>query len=219
MLVTILFICLVFLGMPLIIERETGKLRSEIQDLKTKMQTLEKFKSNQENAWKMTGLKPGDDFRKVIKSVNNLSSKIASMEDYVAYNVSAVENKIEDQAKANKDLIVKQSETINKFNEDITVISRKIYLNAITMSITAHIFEAKIELVSRNIGNVKAALQAISNNLQKAKDIVEDKNKKTFDDLNTIVGNIKSELDVSLPGANNMINLLWYELEKTADTL
>jgi len=77
----------------------------------------------------------------------------------------------------------------------------------------------KYELVSRNIGNVKAVLQTISSELQKAKDVVEDKNKKAFDDLNAIVGNIKSELDTSLPGANNMINLLWYELEKTAGTL
>jgi len=130
--------------MPFIIERDTGKLRSEIQDLKTKMQTLEKFKSNQENAWKMTGLKPGDDFRKVIKAVNNLSSKISNIEDNWTKRITVVESALEEQTVINDDLLVKQSETIDGLNKRTTNTSRKVLPNAIVMSITAHILEAKI---------------------------------------------------------------------------
>jgi hypothetical protein len=55
--------------------------------------------------------------------------------------------------------------------------------------------------------------------LQKAKNIVEDKNKKVFDDLKVTVENIKSELDISLPASNNMLNLLWYDLDKASGSL
>lgn len=218
-LIILLFACLVFLGIPFIIEKENSKLRSEIQGLKTKIETLEKFKSSQEIAWKMTGLKPGDDFLKIIKAVNNLSSKITNLENYTEKRISAAENELKEQVKTNNELAAKQSETIIVLSKDITAISRKVSMNAIATIILARILESKIELVSRNIGNVKASLQAISGELQKAKDLTEDTNKKVFDDLNAIVGNIKSELDVSLSGANNMINLLLYEFEKTMNAL
>ena len=215
----ILFACLIFLGMPFIIDKETGRLKSEIQEQHSKIKVLEAFRSDQEHAWKMTGLKPGDDFNKVMKSISNLSSKIASMEDYVNQRISAVDDAIEGQLSASSELLVKQSETINNLTKDTSGISQKVYLNAIIMNITAHILEAKIELVSKNIGNVKAALQIISDELEKAKNVSEDKNKKVFDDLKVVVKSIKSELDVSLSGANKMINLLWYELEKITSAI
>ncbi len=218
-LIILSFVCLIFLGLPFIIDKENSKLNSEIHGLKTKVETLEKFKSNQEIAWKMTGLKPGDDFLKIIKAVNSLSSKITNLENYAEQRISAVENKLKEQVETNNELVAKQSEIIIEFNNDIAAISRNICINAIAMRIASHILESKIELISRNIGNVKASLQVISGELQKAKDLAEDKNKKVFDNLNAIVGNIKSELDVNLSGANNMINLLLYEFEKTMSAL
>lgn len=215
----ILFVCLIFLGMPFIIDKETGRLKSDIQELHSKIKVLEAFKSDQEHAWKMTGLKPGDDLNKVIKSISNLSSKIANTEDYLNQRISAVDDAIEGQLSASSELLAKHSETINNFTKDTASISQKVYLNAVIMNITAHILEAKIELVSKNIGNVKAALQVISDELEKAKNVSEDKNKKVFDELKAVIKNIKSELDVSLSGANNMINLFWYELEKITSAI
>jgi cell division septum initiation protein DivIVA len=219
MLVTVLFMGLTFLGMPFIIEKETAKLKSEIGQLKVRMEELEKFKAGQETAWKTSGLRPDANIRNVVKAITGLSSRIADLEDYSAQRATQTEGMLEKQAKVNADLLAKQSEMADRYTRDTVIASRKNYLNTIITSITAHILEAKIELASRNIGNVKAALQVVSGELQKVKEAVEDRNKKAFDDLNVIVGNIKSELDVSLMGANNMINLLWYEFEKTASAL
>lgn len=217
--VIFLFMGFVFLGMPSIIGKETARLRSEIQDLQARTRTLEKFKQRQEDMWKLNGLKPDADFQKVIRTVNGLSLKIANLEDSLNKRIASIGSELEKQNLANADSLKQQSEAINALYEEFTGILKKIYLNSLVISIKAHIVGAKTELASKNIGNVKAELQVISEELQKAKDTVDDTNKKAFDDLKAIVENTKSELDISLLGANNMINLLWYELDKTLGVL
>ena len=219
MVMIFLFMGFVFLGMPSIIGKETAKLKSEVQDLQTRIHTLEKFKQRQEDAWKLNGLKPDADFQKVIKTVNSLSLKIANLEDGLNKRIASVNDELKRQNLAHTDSLKQQSEAINALYEEFTGIWKKIYLNSLAINIKTHIVGAKTELASKNIGNVKAELQVISGELQKAKDAVEDTNKKAFDDLKAIVENTKSELDISLLGASNMINLLWYELDKTLGVL
>ncbi|MDD5245115.1 MAG: hypothetical protein PHU49_13985 [Syntrophorhabdaceae bacterium] len=219
MVMIFLFMGFVFLGMPSIIEKETTRLKSEVQGLQARIQTLEKFKQRQEDAWKLNGLKPDADFQKVIKTVNGLSLKIANLEDGLNKRIVSLNSELEKYDLAHKDSLKQQSEAINALYEELASIWKKIYLNSLTINIKTHIVGAKIELASRNIGNVKAELQAISEELQKVKNTVGDTNKKAFDDLRVIVENTKSELDNSLLGASNMINLLWYELDKTLGVL
>jgi outer membrane murein-binding lipoprotein Lpp len=214
-----LFISLIFLGMPIVIDKETGKIKSEVQDLKAKVQILETIIKNREGAWNLSGLKPKDNLNKVINVVNSLSSKIAGLEDHLTKNNSSMEASLDGYNLANAELFKKQSETIDKLKNESAIAAKKIYFNSVIINLTAHIINAKMELMSKNIGSVKSELQIISDELQKAKNIVEDKNKKVFDDLKATVDNIKSELDISLPASNNMLNLLWYDLSKASGTL
>jgi hypothetical protein len=217
--VIVLFISLVFFGMPIAIEKETGKIRSEVQELKAKVQILETIIKNREDAWKLSGLKPKDDLNKVINVVNNLSAKVAGLEDRLTKNTSSIESLLDGYNLANYEIFKKQSAEIDKLKNESVIAARKIYLSSIIINLTAHIINAKMELSYKNIGSVKAELQIISDELQKAKNIVEEKNKKVFDDLKVIVENIKSELDISLLASNNMLNLLWYDLSKASGTL
>jgi len=214
-----LFMSLVFFGMPIVIETKTVKIKSELQDLKAKVQILENIIKSREDAWKLSGLKPKDDLNKVINVVNNLSSKITGFEDRLTKSSASVEASLEGYKLTNEESFKKQSEAIDKLKNESEIAGKKIYFNSIIISLTAHIIGAKMELASKNIGNVKAELQIISDQLQKAKNIVEDKNKKVFDDLKVTVENIKSELDISLPASNNMLNLLWYDLDKASGSL
>lgn len=211
-----LFASLVFFGMPIVIEMKTGKIKSEVEDLKVKIHTLDNIIKSREEAWKLSGLKPKDDINKVINVVNNLSSKIAGFEERMIKNTSSAEETLNEHKLANEESFKKQSEAMDKLKNESIIAARKIHLNSTIISLTAHIIGAKMELASKNIGNVKAELQIISDELHKAKNIVEDKNKKVFDDLKVTVENIKSELDISLPASNNMLNLLWYDLNKAS---
>lgn len=212
--VTILFMGLVFSGMPLIIKKETAGLETEVQRLTAKIVELEKFRGSQEKSWKLTGLKPGDDFKGVVKALGNLSMKIAAMEERLSENIHALENRVKEQAGALENILAIQSETNNRLTEDIANISNKIHISIATIKIIARLVETKIELASKNMGNAKASLQVISDELEKAKGFAEENDKKGFDQLIAISGNIKSEIDISPTGANNMINFFWYELEK-----
>lgn len=217
--ITLLFVGLVLLGMPVIIEKETAKLNSEVQSLTAKVQVLEKFRNDQEGAWKLSGLRHDADPQKIVKAVNSLSSKIGNLEAVLSARISSVEDALKAHGAVNEEALRKQAETIESLNKELLKTRQQVFLNSVTTNISARIMDAKLELASRNIGNVKAELQTISDKLQQAKNIVEDKDKKSFDDLKAIVENIKSEVDVSLPAANNMINLLWYELDKTLGAL
>ena len=214
-----LFMGFVFLGMPSIIKKETASLKSEVKSLQEKIDALEKFRQRQENAWKLSGLKPDDDLQKIIKTVHSLSSKIADLENDLDERIASINYELEKHGIVNADSFKEQSAAINSLYEDLGDIWQKIYLNSFIINIKTRIVSAKIELASKNIGNAKAELQAISEGLQKARERAADKDKKTFDDLMNIVENTRSEVDVSILGANNMINLLLYELDKTLGVL
>jgi hypothetical protein len=217
--IALLFMSLVFLGMPMIIEKETVKVNSEVQGLTAKVQALEKFRKDQEGAWKLSGLKHDADPQKIVKAVNSLSTKTGNLEAVLGARMSSVEDSLKAHGALNEDALRKQAENMESLNKELLKTRQQVFLNSIITNITVHIMNAKLELASKNIGSVKAELQTIAHKLQQAKNIVEDKDKKSFEDLKAMVENIRTELDVSVSAANNMINLLWYELDKALGIL
>ncbi len=142
---------------------------------------------------------------KVIKVMQGLALKASDIENDLGESISLAE-----------DFRERQNNTMSELNQKLATIERKIYLNSIMANITTHVIGAKIELASKNIGTIRAELQDISEKLQKAKSYAKVEQKKLFDDLTILVENINTEVSVSLPAANSMINLLWYDLDKVS---
>jgi hypothetical protein len=196
-----------YFGLPIIIEKETAVLKSDVQDLKLRIQKIEEES-------KAAPLKPDADLQQVIKAVNAVSSRVASLDDSVKKDISGVDETIKKQNSATEEAFKKQSGTIDKIDKETRAITQKIMFDATMANIRGYILKARGDLQYRNIGTVKNELDLISEAFEKAKATATDENKKVIEELQGIVKKAKAELDTDLPAAMNRIDLLWYEMEK-----
>jgi cellobiose-specific phosphotransferase system component IIA len=196
-----------YFGLPIIIEKETAVLKSDVQDLKLRIQKIEEES-------KAAPLKPDADLQQVIKAVNAVSSRVASLDDSVKKDISRVDETIKKQNSATEEAFKKQSGTIDKIDKETRAITQKIMFDATMTNIRGYILKARGDLQYRNIGTVKNELDLISEAFEKAKATATDENKKVIEELQGIVKKAKAELDTDLPAAMNRIDLLWYEMEK-----
>ena len=68
-----------YFGLPILIERETAGVKSEVNDLKQRMAKIEKILQRDEEARKAGQLSSGADVQKIINTVNDLFSKVTSL--------------------------------------------------------------------------------------------------------------------------------------------
>jgi hypothetical protein len=196
-----------YFGLPIIIEKETVMIKSDVQDLKLRIQKIEEES-------KVAPLKPDADLQQVIKAVNAVSSRVASLDDSVKKDISGVDETIKKQNSATEEAFKKQSGTIDKIDKETRAITQKIMFDATMTNIRGYILKSRGDLQYRNIGTVKNELDLISEAFEKAKATATDENKKVIEELQGIVKKAKAELDTDLPAAMNRIDLLWYEMEK-----
>jgi hypothetical protein len=196
-----------YFGLPIIIEKETAVIKSDVQDLKLRIQKIEEES-------KVATLKPDANLQQVIKTVNAVSSRVASLDDSVKKDISRVDETIKKQKSATEEALKKQSEAIDRINNETRVITQRIMFDATMANIRGYILKVRGDLQYRNIGTVKTELDLISDAFEKAKATATDENKKVIEELQGIVKKAKAELDTDLPAAMNRIDLLWYEMEK-----
>jgi hypothetical protein len=196
-----------YFGLPIIIEKETAVLKSDVQDLKLRIQKIEEES-------KAAPLKPDADLQQVIKAVNAVSSRVASLDDSVKKDMSGVDETIKKQKSTTEEALKKQSEAIDRINNETKVITQRIMFDATMANIRGYILKARGDLQYRNIGTVKTELDLISEAFEKVKTTATDENKKIIEELQGIVKKAKAELDTDLPAAINRIDLLWYEMGK-----
>lgn len=196
-----------YFGLPFLIDKETATLKTDIQDLKQKIQKIEEES-------KAAPLPPDADVQKIIKTVNAVSQKVSSLEDTVKKDLSAADEQIKNQKATTEESFKKQAETIDKINKDMEVKMRKNMFNTLLASIRGHVLKVKVDLVARNIGTAKTELDIISEALEKAKTSATDENKEIIEELQKILKKARAEVDADLPAAINRIDLLWYEMNK-----
>jgi vacuolar-type H+-ATPase subunit I/STV1 len=203
----VIFLGAGYFGLPILIEKETAGLKSDVQDLKLRLQKIEEES-------KVALLKPDADLQQVIKTVNAVSSRVASLDDSVKKGMSGVDETIKKQKSTTEEALKKQSEAIDRINNETKVITQRIMFDATMANIRGYILKARGDLQYRNIGTVKTELDLISEAFEKVKTTATDENKKIIEELQGIVKKAKAELDTDLPAAINRIDLLWYEMGK-----
>lgn len=196
-----------YFGLPILIEKETVGLRSEVQDVKQRLQKVEEFTQ-------MAPLQPDADFQKVIKTVNATYYKVVSLEDSFKKNTSTIDETIEKQKKTAEDAFKKQAEAIERMNKDIQAKIQKITFDATMANIRGHILKARVELAAKNVGTAKNELDLTYEAFEKAKTSASDEHKKVIEELQTTLKKARAEIDADLPVALNRIDLLWHEMSK-----
>lgn len=196
-----------YFGLPLLIEKETAGLKSDVQDLKQKLQKIEEES-------KIAPLQYDADVQKVIKTVNAMYSKVVTLEDSFKKSISAIDATIKKQKTTYEEALKKQAETIEKINKEAEAKIQKSMFNALMASIRGHVLKVKVDLVAKNIGNAKNEFGLIDEAFEKAKTSASDENKKAIEELQGTLKKAKADIDTDLPAAINRIDLLWHEMSK-----
>jgi hypothetical protein len=196
-----------YLGLPILIKKETAGLGSEIQDIKQRLQKIEEES-------KVAPLQPDANVQEVIKTVNAIYHELKAFEDSFKKDLAMTDETIEKQKTTIEEAFKKQSEAIDKINKETRAITQKIMFDSTMANIRGYILKVRGDLQYKNIGIVKNELDLISEAFEKAKATATDENKKVIEELQGIVKKAKSELDTDLPATMNRIDLLWYEMSK-----
>jgi len=196
-----------YFGAPVLLENYTSELRSEVQDLKQKIQ-----KMKDEAA--VAPLQSDADARQIIRTVNAISAKINAFDESYGKDMSSAEESIKKQKADTEDMLKKQKETMEKNREEMQSMTRAMQFDSALADIRSHILKARLETIAKNIGNARVELDFIDELLLASMDMGTDENRKAISELRTSVKKTKSEMDTDLPSAVNRLNNLWHETSR-----
>jgi len=203
-----------YYGLPIVVEKETSGLKSEIGDLKQRLQKTEEFMKNEEEARKVTVLQPDSGGEKIIRAVNSLASRVASIENALNNRIAATDESIKKQRSATEEALKKQTETIDKLNKETQANLQKILFDAAIANVRGHIAKARTDLLSKNIATAKTELELVGSIFDTLKTSVSNENKKIIEELATTLKKARSEVDADLPAAVNRVDVLWHDMSK-----
>jgi predicted nucleic acid-binding Zn-ribbon protein len=193
--------------LPLLIQKETAVLKSEIQDVKQRLERIEK-------SMEVAPLQPDADFQKVIQTVNALHMKVVSLEDSFKKSSAALDETMKNQNAANEEALKKQAESMEKITKETQSKIQEIMFDATMALIRGHILKARVEISSRNVGTARSELDLINDLLTEAKSSASGKNKEVIEELQGLLKKARAEIDTDLPAALNKIDLLWHEMSR-----
>ena len=193
--------------LPLLLQKETAGLKSEIQDVKQRLERIEK-------SMEIAPLQPDADFQKVIQTVNALHIKVVSLEDAFKKSAAAFDETMKNQNAAHEEALRKQAETIEKITKETQSKIQEIMFDSTMALIRGHILKARVEISSKNVGTARSELDLINDLLTEAKSSASGKNKEVIEELRVSLKKARTEIDTDLPAALNKIDLLWYEMSR-----
>jgi DNA repair exonuclease SbcCD ATPase subunit len=196
-----------YFGIPVLIDRQTAPLKTEIEDLKNEIQKMKKES-------RVAPLQPTADAGKIIAVVNSLTSRMTALEDSFKKSASATDKTIRDQKKTTEEALKKQSEAAAKMAGEAEAKIRRNTFYSLMSTVRGNVLKAKLDLAARNVGTAKNDLEPISGALEKAKSVAEGEKGKVVDELQGILKKATADIDTDLPSAINRIDLLWNEVSK-----
>lgn len=206
-LVLILTIGVGYFVLPLLMKQETAALKSEIQDIKQRLERMEK-------TMEVAPLQPDADFQKVIQTVNALHIKVVSLEESFKKSTAALDEAMKKQNAANGEALRKQAESMEKITKETQSKLQEIMFDATMALIRGHILKARVEISSKNVGTARSELDLINDLLTEAKSSATGKNKDVIEELQGLLKKARAEIDTDLPAALNKIDLLWHEMSR-----
>jgi len=203
-----------YYGLPVLIERETGPLKIELQEVKTRVQKIEDMIKGEEEKRKEARLQPDAARQDVIDMVNALSGKVNTLEESVQKGLAAKEELLKKESAETGEVLAKQEKTIKEVSRETESQIEQIKFDASMANIRSHILKLRMDLANRNIGTAKTEIDLINDLLGKTTASASDENRKAVEELQSMLAKARSEIDSDLPAAINRIDLLWYEMGK-----
>ena len=183
--------------------QQTTDLRSNVLDLRQRLDRVEAFVKSEEDIRKMTQLPADANLPKVITSLNSTSAKLSAVDDSFKKEASRLDGDIKKQAQA-----------IDKLNKETIAMTQKNTFDTLMAIIRGHILKIKLELSNKNVGVVKSELDFVNDLLTKATAIATPEHKKAIEEIQAALQKAKAEADSNLPAASSRVDLMWYDLVK-----
>jgi uncharacterized phage infection (PIP) family protein YhgE len=99
-----------YFGLPFLLEKETGGLQTEIQAIKKRLEKVESFVEKEEKAGQEAEVKADAGLPRIIKVLNNLSTKVGSMESNLKAGLAKDEDLIKKQSALTGELANRQND-------------------------------------------------------------------------------------------------------------
>jgi len=183
--------------------QQTTALRSDVLDLRQRLDRVETFVKSEEEIRKMTELPADANLPKVITSLNSMNTKLSAVDDSFKKEASRLDGNIK-----------KQAESIDRLNKDTVAMTQRNTFDTLMAVIRGHILKVKLELSNKNVGVVKNELDLVNELLTKATAIATPEQKKAIDEIRAALQKAKTEADSNLPAAISRVDLLWYDVVK-----
>jgi len=183
--------------------QQTADLRSNVLDLRQRLDRVDAFVKSEEEIRKMTQLPADANLPKVITSLNSTNAKLSAVEDSFKKEASRLDGDIK-----------KQSEAIDKLNKETVAMTQKNTFDTLMAVIRGHILKIKLELSNKNVGVVKSELDLVNELLTKAAAIAKPEQKRAIGEIQAALQKAKTEADSNLPAASSRVDLLWYDVVK-----
>ena len=203
-----------YFGMPILIQKETSALRSDVSDIKQRLLKIEEYVKKEEEA-KKAGQLPGDaDIQRIVKTVNTILTKVASLEDSHNKDLSSIAETMKKQGVNTEEALRKQSENLDKSIKDIQSKLQRSAFNVAMATVRGNLLKVQVELKSKNVGTAKTEIDLINEIFEKTKVSAPEEQKKTMEEFQTSLKKTKEEMDTNLPAAIDRVDLLWHEMGK-----
>jgi len=196
-----------YFGLPVMIDSRTAALKSEVGELKQRLQKME------DNA-KTAPLPPDADAGRIIGAVNALAAKTAAVENALAKDRAAIDAAARDQTTAMENALKKQADALDRLGRETEAKLQKSVFSSFMAAVRGHVLKVKVELAAKNIGTAKNELELISETFEKAKASAGEEQKRIIDELLGTVKKIRAEVDADLPSAMNRVDILWHDMSR-----
>ncbi|MEW5948452.1 MAG: hypothetical protein AB1711_03460 [Thermodesulfobacteriota bacterium] len=205
------------------VRNETNTIKTEIQDMKKRMELLEAFVKQEKEAREAAELPPDADLAGVIKSVNSFSRRLVGLEEDMKKGFATRDEDFKKEKKNIEETLTKQradiekglkeqKEALDKLSRSMASENQRLTYKAAVTNAMAHVLKVKSELNAKNMGKAKEELGLVEPWLVKAKDLAPEDRKKSINEAVSILSQARADIDMRLPSALDRIDLLWHEL-------
>ncbi len=201
-----------YYGLPLLIERETMTLQTEMLEVQERVGTVERYMQDEKEAREKAQFPPDADVTSIIKGLNDVSVKIGAMDTAFQESVGKTEESFNQMKTATDEAFRENSDAIAALRADIEAEVQKLMLDKAITDIRTHILKVKVELAAQNVGSAKTEMDRIIETLKHAGEFTGEEKEGVLKELMDSIKKIRTEVDQDLPVAVNRIDLLWHEL-------
>lgn len=203
-----------YFGLPMLIQKETTGLKSDINGIKQRLDNIEEYIKKEEEAKKAAQLPKDADLQRIIKTVNTMLARVTFFEDSFKKELSTVTEAIRQQEVRTEEALKRQSDTLDTTNKEIRSGLQRLVFNVAMATVRGNLIKVQVELKSKNVGTAKSEIDLIYEIFETTKATASDDQKKAIEELQRAVKQARDEMDSNLPAALNRVDLLWHGMGK-----